>query len=452
MANPLPLVWVAAQKNLFSNLIKDALVRHPCSPTRPWSLVLYNDEARPGNRLKSHNARAVQAVYAAFLEWGPWNLSKEDWWLPLGSVASDDLSDAEAGIAQLVGGILKLMFDPSKHDARYSGLQLTLADGSTTKIWFELKAILADESALHQIWLSKGSAGVKCCLMCKNVVGRVWMASELCSNKTYFQNYHDIERLDQCDLADKQFVMTILRELKLSRPPAMTKGKYEERQKILGWSDSDYSMLSDGVLQDFLDPCTMTCFDWGHNILQGCFQLTIFCAMRDIRSSGIRPEHVYDFLSTWCWPRRLGSGKQCGVEMFGPKRSENNIQAKSWKCTQSEALSIHAPLAHYFRVVVLPSGVHDAVCEAVLSLSVLIHILWHHPKHHIPADVVLDAAEKYVTAYRKAFGPEWMVWKHHSILHHAQSVRRLGHSPNCIALERKHKSLFKMGRRPLRRL
>ena len=57
----------------------------------------------------------------------------------MGSVATDGLSDAEAGIAQLMGGILKLMFDHSKHDARYSGVQLTLADGSTTKIWFEPK-------------------------------------------------------------------------------------------------------------------------------------------------------------------------------------------------------------------------------------------------------------------------------------------------------------------------
>ena len=167
--------------------------------------------------------------------------------------------------------------------------------------------------------------------------------------------------------------------------------------------------------------------------------------MYEVKKSGLRASHVYDFVKTWKWPRRLGSKGQCGVEMFGPKRAASNWEAQSWKCSQSEALSIHAPLAHWFREVVLPTGAHNAACDAMMSLSALIHILWHHAKLQIPAGAVLSACEKYVHCYRVAFGPEWMLWKHHALLHHAGIVARFGFTPNTLALERKHKQILKFG-------
>eukprot|EP00959_Pyramimonas_sp_CCMP1952_P208667 4365026-Pyramimonas_sp.AAC.1 len=75
-------------------------------------------------------------------------------------------------------------------------------------------------------------------------------------------------------------------------------------------------------------------------------------------------------------------------------------------------------------------------------MSVMIHLLWHHPKLGLSSDVVLSACEKYVDCFKRAFGPEWTMWKHHALLHHAGSVKRFGFTPNTLALERKHKQLL----------
>eukprot|EP00959_Pyramimonas_sp_CCMP1952_P154183 3225729-Pyramimonas_sp.AAC.1 len=47
MANPIPLIFEAAKRGRFSALLKETFDRHPCSPASPWSLILYNDQAKP---------------------------------------------------------------------------------------------------------------------------------------------------------------------------------------------------------------------------------------------------------------------------------------------------------------------------------------------------------------------------------------------------------------------
>ena len=164
--------------------------------------------------------------------------------------------------------------------------------------------------------------------------------------------------------------------------------------------------------------------------------------MRDLRDAGIKSAHIYEYMSSWTWPKRLGSRSGCGVEAFCDDRALNNWEAKSWKCTQSECLSLHAPFAQWFRTVLQPTGSHSLVCDAIVKLSTMIHILWHCAKLKTPASVVRASVEAFLKAFVAAWGDELVTWKFHACLHFSQIVERYGYAPNTLCLERKHKGLI----------
>ena len=66
VAAPLPFLYTAGKCDMYSRILHDAMLRHPCSPSKPWSLICYNDEAKPGNKVKQLDKRAMQCIYLRF--------------------------------------------------------------------------------------------------------------------------------------------------------------------------------------------------------------------------------------------------------------------------------------------------------------------------------------------------------------------------------------------------
>ena len=62
----------------------------------PWCLILYLDEATPGNVLRLDNQRKVLLWYAGFLEMGPF-LRSEHAWLPVAVVRTSLLKTVQGG-------------------------------------------------------------------------------------------------------------------------------------------------------------------------------------------------------------------------------------------------------------------------------------------------------------------------------------------------------------------
>ena len=74
----------------------------------------------------------------------------------------------------------------------------------------------------------------------------------------------------------------------------------EERR--LGFTYSRRGILLDPALRDVVDPAEQNCFDWAHNILQGVFQHTLWLLLCVVKSYGIVPEHINEYLQFWEWP------------------------------------------------------------------------------------------------------------------------------------------------------
>ena len=68
---------VCAQSESFSSLIARTFDKFPCSPARPWQLIIYTDEVAPGNQLAYKHARKTWAWYWSVVQFEQ-SLSNED--------------------------------------------------------------------------------------------------------------------------------------------------------------------------------------------------------------------------------------------------------------------------------------------------------------------------------------------------------------------------------------
>ena len=167
---PLPMLYVsAATCRPLAMLLLSALAVVPSTPTQPWHLLAYSDEIVPGNQLSYENKRKCQTVYYSFKEFGL-ALSDEEAWFIATVVRSNQVSKMVGKMSSLFGGFLKLLFDRGGHDAQHAGVVLNLVGGETVRLFIKFECKVSDESALRQVWMCKGAAGIKLCLLCKNVV------------------------------------------------------------------------------------------------------------------------------------------------------------------------------------------------------------------------------------------------------------------------------------------
>ena len=54
----------------FSNVMKSALARRPCTPESPWSIILYQDGVDPSDGLAHNHSRKSAVFYWSFAELG----------------------------------------------------------------------------------------------------------------------------------------------------------------------------------------------------------------------------------------------------------------------------------------------------------------------------------------------------------------------------------------------
>ena len=91
----------------------------------------------------------------------------------------------------------------------------------------------------------------------------------------------------------------------------------------------------------------------------------------------------------------------------------------------------------------------DAVlhaCQAFIMLVTLVDMLVDAQRGRCSAIEIATATQAFLEMFAQAFGVDEMFLKFHLILHHALTVARYGWSPNTMALERKHKSIFTIRR------
>ena len=171
IVNPFALMYYCFLNcDAFRAAMDAALALRPSTHDEPWRLVFYCDEVTPGNQLAQDNLRKLWAFYFSFMEFGAAILSQEDAWFCLASIRSSRVNKAQAGIAQAFSALVKVMFAKLDTSFHRTGILLRRPDGTDLRFFARLGMILQDGGAHKSIWLIKGDAGLKMCMLCRNLV------------------------------------------------------------------------------------------------------------------------------------------------------------------------------------------------------------------------------------------------------------------------------------------
>jgi hypothetical protein len=98
----------------FADCIEARLAVHPSTHTAPWRIIIYCDEASPGNLLRVDNTRKLQAFYWSFAEFGHKLLCKEHVWFLGGVLRSTLAGSISGGMSCVFRHLLKCFFGFSK--------------------------------------------------------------------------------------------------------------------------------------------------------------------------------------------------------------------------------------------------------------------------------------------------------------------------------------------------
>ncbi len=218
ITNPHAFLYVAASCAMFSAMLLRTYELDPCSAMKPWLLILYADEATPGNAMKMDNKRIMQCIYWSIINFGAAALAKEDFWFVGSVVASKTVHKVSGGMSQVIAGLLKVMFSNNRHNMETAGINVVLHNGTTIRIFVKLGSVLCDESALHQIWLCKGAAGTKPCLECRFIVNPAWIAADELTEADDLVLFSKVFDVKACRRHNKHSIHAIVDELARAKP------------------------------------------------------------------------------------------------------------------------------------------------------------------------------------------------------------------------------------------
>eukprot|EP00435_Cladocopium_sp_Y103_P024490 s918_g6.t1 len=134
-------------------------------PHRTFSFLCFHDEATAGNILQPKSRKKASLFYFAIEEIG--RLHRETSFHPICMIQHNTVSLVRGGFSRVFLAIVESI----RHERFDMGVPLGFASGNKF-LFARIKHWIGDLDALKQSLDSKGSAGMKVCMKCKNVLKR----------------------------------------------------------------------------------------------------------------------------------------------------------------------------------------------------------------------------------------------------------------------------------------
>ena len=129
MIDPIPLLWRTVRDcPSYAALLREALLRYPCSVTEPWAIIIYFDEVSPSADVQGGvDGREVQCMYWSFAQFGAL-LYHEDVWNVVVAIRSDLINhELPGGMSRIVAMALRRFF--GVHNIEKAGVVLSMQSG-----------------------------------------------------------------------------------------------------------------------------------------------------------------------------------------------------------------------------------------------------------------------------------------------------------------------------------
>ena len=381
--------------------------------------ILYCDEVVPGNVLRPDNARKSYLYYISWSNLGQATRSQFSWATVL--VARHSLLNRiPGGLAGLTQAIVAHL------EPCFAGFPVQDSQGRshllrTTKLY-----LLADEAALKGAVGSKGSAGLRPCILCANALDKT--RPQVPGHESIAShNFAAFQPLQQPQL---DAYMAHLASLP-------TKSKLEESQTLLGWRFIPESIVSrPGLL--IAERCiydAMHCY-WS----QGTVNCEVGLLLASVKEKiGLEPAQLAQQLRVlkWCCPFY----KETAPRVLSEKLLQAGVD---YKGTAKQTLLV-LPLLNFFAQEVLSQKDElqqeieclrrlNTVCRRILLLKCQKSISQADANH------LVQLQQDHLQAFKACYGERNVKPKHHYSFHTSQPAVPLQIFLDTFVCERKNKN------------
>ena len=204
------------------------LLRQPQQPHVRLEAILAHDECTAGNVLNPLQTQKTLLFYCSFSLLKHTFVSNRSW-IPVAAIPHDNLTACRGGIGAATAAFVRRWVADS--------LEVPFHVAEGLRVSIELKAFLSDGDSQRAAFSAKGSAGLKPCLFCANVLKRSCAAAETDPNFVTICE-HDLSKLQLYGARELEEAIVAW----IARKPTMTKHEIDLRERCLG-----YRLDADGI-------------------------------------------------------------------------------------------------------------------------------------------------------------------------------------------------------------
>jgi hypothetical protein len=434
LQHPLAVLFDSC-KNLrgFARVVKETMAKTPCSVTKPWHVVLYNDEIGPSGAIGKTDERKAVAVYWSILEFGQHILSREEFWFTAFVVRTNVVNQVPGGLSFLYRKMLHAFFSLD-HDFEHAGICVSLhgAEDSPVRLFAKMGISVADEPALKSVLMCKGHAGTIPCILCRNVVEAAHDGTGLtvplgCIDASkWHQSTDDIVRETMLRLQAKR---------KWQDDTA-----FKLSEQACGFNYHPENLILDETL-NFKAVSTFM-FDWAHTYLMGGLldnELGVFFKLA--KNAEITSWEIFgSYLEKWVFPKAFPSVHH----LFVKKENDKHYSKEQFNGSGSQLLTVYPVLARFFMGVVLRKCREEKKlvkkAQSLISLFDVVDVLQNTKLGTVDGETLRTAIFTHLRRHQSAYGTSLWKPKHHYSAHLHEFLDRFKVLIAVFTQERKHKT------------
>ena len=423
----------------YSAIVQDALRRHPCTPSRPWRLILYQDGVDPSDMGAKHHSRKSAVIYWSFVELGMLALSQEECW---GTVVVSRYSEYTK-LAGKGGSIFEAVlehFFGGTHDIRRSGCSVTFPDGEHALLLAKPSVLLADLPALKECIDCKGHSGALCCPLCVNAVQENTSADvalhEMTNSAVSIATTELSAFTKHTDSSIRKTVKKVNSYHEQMVQGRITADEYDIKSSMLGWNHTPCNIILNKRFE--LNLSKMIMYDWAHiYVHDGLADVELGKLMKVMHKhkSLTSYKELGDYVSKFSRPKNAVEIKH----LFTATASKNNYKNGSFNCTGSEFLTLTPILLRYLKNVVLPRGEFEAHVESMIACLEVVVMLQAVKTGTVCHKELARKIREHLRQFKSCYGSSACRPKHHYALHLPDQLAHHGFLLATFTHERKHR-------------
>ena len=414
---PKLLAHFASKNSRYSGFLKQAII----DAGGELSIILYHDDVQSGNILSPSVSKKSTLVYANFLSMPKRLLRSAFTWLPVSLLPHNDYVRIDGGLSALMRAILHAIQGISGDRFLLPSLGLRCS--------LQVRHFVADFDAQRATYLSRGSAGLRPCVHCANVVKK---GSGL-SDPTFVEI--DVPDLDSCILVSDEDFWSACDQLSRLVASGRTKKDIEDYAMRTGLHHNPESVVFDLHVRHLVAPSKLIPDPMHSYASNGIANQEIMSLWSLLLENGLDSGALATAIVALNFQRAHDTILSRGIRgLFNEKKMCGDLyKGPAWET------ELVIPLLYFFAAQLFGTSAdllpHLASFQALLLCMRSVRLLLRFPMNDRK---LKDCQTKHQLAFNAAYGASRCRPKHHHRLH------MIGRPLiSCAAMESKHREYKK---------